>query len=81
MIIIFLAMIDRSVYHMRLLGSGDHEKNCVGGDVSNDFYGLWWVDYTHCKLTQVMRIILTHLITRVKGWAEVILEIVVNLYY
>ena len=47
-------------------------------DVRNDLYGLWWVD---CKLTQVMRIILTHLITRVKGWAEVILEIVVNLHY
>ena len=50
-------------------------------DVSNDLYGLWWVDCTLRNLTQVMRIILTHLITRVKGWAEVILEIVVNLYY
>ena len=47
-------------------------------DSSKDLYGLWWVD---CNLTQVMRIILTHLITCVKGWAEVILEIVVNLYY
>ena len=37
-----------------------------------------WVD---CNLTQVMRIILTHLVTRVNGWAEVILEIVVNLHY
>ena len=26
-------MIDRSVYHMRLLGSGDYDKNCVGGDM------------------------------------------------
>ena len=50
-------------------------------DVSNDLYGLWWIDCTLCNLTQVMRIILTHLITRVKSWAEVILEIVVNLYY
>ena len=43
MIIIFIAMIDRSVYHMRLLGSGDHDKNYIGGDMMSAMICMGYV--------------------------------------